>query len=73
MGVESFVDISHDNLYKNNITTQKVSDLSNLIKHESICAYRFPGRIKHTTCSLEYSHMFWRCGWPKFHDFDGRG
>ena len=36
--------------------------------YEFFCAYRCPGRIKHTTCSFDYSCKFLRNGRLKFHD-----
>ena len=65
MQVESFADIPHDSLYKNIMYTT--------YEHEINCAYRFVGRIKHTTCSFEYSHKFLRYGHSKFQSFGGRG
>ena len=42
-------------------------------EYEIFCAYRCPGRIKHTTCLFDSSSKFLRNGRLKFHDFGGRG
>ena len=67
-----FVDISHDNLYKT-IFDDSESIQPMKYEHEIFCAYRFPGKIKHTTCLFEYSRKFLRYGLLKFHNFGGRG